>query len=158
MSAARHRITWKGDQVNADATKAMAAGLREAGKYGRKTIRGWIGTSAGSPEGGPPGSVSGNLRKAVGYKVRVRRNKYIVANIGVLSKSPYDSKAPGKSFPGRMHAQAARLAAGYKGTDRLGRKYSQRGRPFADLTSDGPVLAQKVKAGAAAYMPKAKKR
>lgn len=156
MATSRHRITWRGDQVAGDATKAMAAGLREVGKHGRKVIRARIKNSPGSAPGGPPGSVSGNLKRSVGYKVRVRKRRYIVANIGVLSRSTYDAKAKGKTFPGRMHAQALRLARGYNGTDRLGRTYRQRGRPFADLSDQRDQLADKLTAAAAAYMPKAK--
>lgn len=158
MTGARVRVTWRGDEINAEVTKAMAAGFREAGKHGRKVQRARIKQSPGSAEGGPPGSVSKNLRKSIAYRVRTRKKRYIVANIGVPKKSPYDSRAPGKSFPGRMNAQATRLARGFTGKDRLGRTYHQRGRPFADLMDEKNTLATKVRTGAAAYMPRAKTR
>lgn len=149
---------WEDIEIKAAVDKAMAAGLKEAGKYAKKQMQAALSGPSGSKPGGPPGKVSGNLRKAVAAQAFRKKGKYVGVRVGIPLKSPYDSKADGKAFPGRMHAQAVRLAAGFAGRDRKGRIYNVRPRPFAEpvLTRNRDKLGDLVKEGARSYMPKTK--
>jgi hypothetical protein len=159
MSTSSVEVRWDNKALMKSTQQAFRAALGEAGKHGRKEIKAELGGAKNSPEGGPPGVDTGTLRKAVSYRIKSRAGRYVAVDVGVLMKSPWDSKAKGKAFPGRMHAQALRLARGYVGTDRLGRRYSQRGRPFVDpvLRREKDRLAQIVQTTASSWMPKAKK-
>lgn len=152
------KLTWAKDGIVDDVDKAMAAGLKAAGIHGRKAIKAELAGRPDSPEGGPPGKVSGNLQKAVTSRAFRKKGKYVGVDVGVPKKSSYDNKGPGKHYPGRMHAQAVRLARGFVGKDRRGRIYQQRGRPFAEpvLKREGAKMGQIVKDEARAYMPKPK--
>lgn len=153
-------MRWDTKKIETMTAKALEAGLREAAKHGRKAIKAELGGGADSPAGGPPGKVSGALRRSVGYRVKKRRGKYVLVDVGVLRPSPWDSKAPGRAFPGRMHAQAVRLASGFVGRDRKGRLYQQRPRPFVEpvLRRDKKKMATIVRDTSAKWMPKAKEK
>lgn len=153
MASTSVKMTWNDKALLRVTEQAMAAGLREAGKHGRKAIRATLGGSAGSPEGGPPGKVSGRLQKAVAYKSKRRAGRYVLVDVGILRRSPQDRK-----YPGEMHAMALRLSRGYVGTDRKGRTYSQGARPFIEpvLAAERQAMANIVQKKASAFMPKTK--
>lgn len=148
------KLDWEDKQLLKLTQKALAAGFREAGKYARKGIKAELGGAAGQPEGSAPGKVSGDLQKAVAYRVKEKAGKFVAMDVGVLRPSRYDRK-----FPGEMYAQALRLARGFVGRDRLGRTYSQRGRPFVDpfVNREKAHLAELVKDTASTWMPKARR-
>lgn len=154
MARANVRLDWEGRQVLSLTQKAMTAGLREAAKFARTGIKGELGTKGPSPEGSPPGKVSGELRKAVSYRVKSRAGRFSAMDVGVMRPNRYDRKYPGESY-----AKALRLARGYTGKDRLGRMYRQRGRPFVDpfVNQNKARIAQIVQDTASTWMPKAKK-
>lgn len=149
-------LTWDQKQIEGMTQKAITAGLRQAAQHGRKRIKAKL-TSGGSSV---PGVDTGMLRRSVQYRVKSRKGRFVVVDVGVLRPSSNDSKARGKSFPGRMHAQALRLARGYTGRDRLGRYYSQRPRPFVEpvLNAEKETMARIVRTTAENWMPKPKER
>lgn len=154
MAKSKVKLDWRDDQVLKLTQKALAAGLREAGKFSRKGIRAELGRAGPTAEGSPPGKVSGDLRRAVIYRTKSRKGKYVAMDVGVLRPNPRDQK-----YPGEMYALALRLARGFVGRDRLGRTYSQRGRPFIDpfVNRNRGRLAQIVQQTASSWMPKAKR-
>jgi len=153
-------FSWESATILADVDKAMAAGLKAAGLFAKKEMQAALSGPADSPEGGPPGQVSGTLRKSITARAFKKKGKYVGVRVGVPIKSPYDSKAEGKPFPGRMHAQAVRLAAGFTGRDRKGRIYNQRPRPFAEPTikRNKAKISALIKDEAGRYMPKPKEK
>lgn len=152
--SARVKLSWEGKQVEALTTKAMAAGLREAGKVARKGIKAELRGKGPSPEGSPPGKVSGDLSRAISYRTKTRRGKFLALDVGVIRPNKRDQK-----YPGEMYAKALRLARGFVGRDRKGRVYSQRGRPFVDpyVNRNRSKLADIVASTASTWLPKAKK-
>lgn len=151
---ARVKLTWQDKQLLGYVQGAMTAGLREAAKEARKGIKAELGSKGPSSEGQPPGKVSGELRKAVSYRVKTRRGKFSAMDVGVLRPNRYDRRYPGESY-----AKALRLARGFTGRDRLGRMYRQRGRPFVDpwLRQNRQRMVAIVHTTASTWMPKAKK-
>lgn len=160
MAGSRSKVSvtmsWGSKHIEAMTQKALRAGLAEGGKHGRRAIKARL--AAGGAE--TPGMVSGTLRRSVGYRVKSRKGKYVLVDVGVLRPSTWDSKAAGKSFPGRMHAQALRLARGYVGTDRAGRTFNQRPRPFVEptLNAEKDAIARVVRNTAETWMPKPKEK
>lgn len=154
-SKANVKLSWESKQVEGLATKAMAAGLREGGKFARAGIKAALRRAGPSSEGSAPGKLSGELARAVGYRAKVRKGKFVALDVGVLRPNSRDKK-----YPGEAYAKALRLARGFVGRDRLGRTYSQRGRPFVDpfLAANRERIAQIVADTASNWMPKAKKR
>ncbi|MDZ7732201.1 MAG: hypothetical protein U5R31_03035 [Acidimicrobiia bacterium] len=154
MATTKVSLSWESRQMVTLSQKAMTAGLREAGKYARRGIKAELGTSGPSAEGSPPGKVSGDLRRAVSYRVKSRARRFSAMDVGVLRPNRYDRK-----YPGEAYAKALRLARGFTGRDRLGRFYRQRGRPFVDpfLRRNESRMAQIVQDTASTWMPKAKR-
>lgn len=151
---AKVTLTWESKQLVTLSQKAMTAGLREAGKYARKGLKAELrGAKAQNAPAGP-GKVSGELAKTVSYRVKQRAGKFSAMDVGVIRPNPHDKKYPGESY-----AKALRLARGFVGRDRLGRVYSQRGRPFVDrfLSRERSKLVEIVNDTANTWMPKAKK-
>ena len=148
-------LSWESKQLEALATKAMVAGLREAGKFARAGIKATLRSSGPSAEGSPPGKVSGDLARAISYRAKTKKGRFTALDVGVLRPNPRDRK-----YPGEMYAKALRLARGFVGRDRLGRTYSQRGRPFVDpfINANRERLADIVTSTASSWMPKAKKK
>lgn len=151
---ARVRLDWQSRQILTYAQQAMTAGLREAAKEARRGIKAELGRRGPSPEGQAPGKVSGDLRKAVGYRVKSRKGRFSAMDVGVIRPNRYD-----RSYPGESYAKALRLARGYTGRDRAGRMYHQRGRPFVDpwLRENQQRMVGIVRTTASTWMPKAKK-
>lgn len=160
MARSQVTLDWSDRQVVTMTGRAFAAGLREAGKLARRGVKAEVGGRGPSAPGQPPGKVSGNLQRAVSYRVKTRAGKFVALDVGWLRPSTYDSKAPGKSFPGRMHAQALRLARGYTGRDRQGRTYRQAARPVVDnwLAANKAEMARTVEQTASTWMPKARRQ
>lgn len=156
MARASVRMSWESRQVEQMTQRAIRAGLGAAGKHGRGAVKAKL--AAGGDN--VPGVQSGILRRAVAYRVRSKRGRWIATDVGVLLPSTWDAKAKGKTFRGRMHAQALRLARGYTGTDRKGRRYNQRPRPFIEpvLNAERDNLARIVSTTAATWMPKPKEK
>lgn len=151
---AKVTITWEDKQLVGLAQKAMTAGLRKAAQHGKKAIKAQLSGPAGSSPGTGPGKVSGELQRAVSYRVKQKAGRFSAMDVGVLRPNKYDKK-----FPGEAYAKALRLARGYVGRDRTGRIYSQRPRPFVDavLAREKKTMANIVESTASTWMPKAKK-
>lgn len=111
-------IDWRGKELKAETRRAVSNGLRKALRRLRDEVRKDLSGPADSPEGGPPGMVTAQLRDAVKHKVSSDA-KGITAVIGVLD----DTEAM---------AYGARLGGGFAGRDRLGRLYSQAPRPWLE--------------------------
>lgn len=154
MARSSVKLTWQGRQMVSLTQKAMTAGLREAGKFARRGIKAELGARGPSAEGSPPGKVSGDLRKAVSYRVKSRAGKFSAMDVGVLRPNRYDD-----GYPGEAYAKALRLSRGFTGRDRLGRFYRQQGRPFVDpfLRRNEKHMADLVQLTASTWMPKAPK-
>lgn len=149
-------MSWSNKQIEQMTQKAIRAGLSEAGKHGRRAVKARLASGGDAT----PGMVSGVLRRSVSYRVKSRKGRYVVVDVGVLLPSSWDAKAKGKPFPGRMHAQALRLARGFTGTDRKGRRFNQRPRPFIEptLNSERERMARIVRTTAGSWMPRPKER
>jgi len=154
------RFVWRDETVKDDVEKALAAGLSKAGIHARRVMKQRLGGSSPSPEGSPPGKRTGTLQRSVSSRKFQRRRRYVGVDVGVPKKSPHDSAGKGKTFPGRMRAQAVRLASGFRATDRMGRRYNQGRRPFAEpvLASERQRMAEILRDTAKRYTPRAKKK
>lgn len=151
--AGEFKLDWDDKQLVKMSQDALTAGLREAGKFARKGIKSELrGSEVPAPRG--PGKQSGDLARAVSYRVKKKAGKFSAMDVGVIRPNKYDRKYPGESY-----AKALRLARGFVGRDRLGRVYSQRGRPFVDrfLAANEQKIVGIVQDTASTYMPKAKK-
>lgn len=111
-------VAWYGPQVFSRVDRGVYHGLQIAGKHLADQVRGTLGGPANSPEGGPPGKVSGELQKSIGYKIGRAPEGGWKMKVGVV-KGGWE-----------VYAKAVRLSAGFVGRDRLGRFYSQGPRPF----------------------------
>jgi hypothetical protein len=157
-SSTKAKISWQGKKIEQLTVKALTAGVRAGAIHGRAQLRAELRKPGPSSPGSPPGMRSGQLAKAVTFRIKTRKGKYVLADVGVLNPSPQDANAKGKTFKGRMHAQALRLDRGYVGRDRLGRVYNEPARPFIRpvLDRERRVMIRKAREASRQWMPKAK--
>jgi hypothetical protein len=109
-------VKWNEKPMLLAVRRNIAKSLRGVVQFIRNEVRTGLSGPAGSPEGGPPGKVDGDLISSIGYRVR-QDARGITATVGVQNDPV-------------QFAKGARLAGGFVGRDRDGRYYSQGERPW----------------------------
>lgn len=111
-------IEWRIDEVMAAVEKVVSRGLDKAGRNTASAIRSDLSTPGPdpSPPGEPPHMQSGQLHDAVDHTEPVRVSDGQMTRVGVLDQDQWP--------------KAVRLARGYTGTDKAGRTYDQKPRPY----------------------------
>lgn len=107
---------WNAEGVVAKVSKDAEAGMRKAADAIVRQVQAGLSGSSPSPEGSPPGEVTGELIRSVTAKPTSSGNGPEVL-VGVVDNP-------------EQAAKGARLAGGFVGRDALGRFYNEKPRPW----------------------------
>lgn len=130
------KIEWNTRGVLAAVDAHVKKGLNRAGKNTADAIKADLAHPGPAPSapGEPPHYQSGQLHDAVGHTPPTTDERGPFTRIGVLDQ--------------RQWPKAVRLARGYVGTDKAGRTYNQKPRPYLGaVTRRRKQIVQEVARG-----------